>query len=95
MVAYLIVDLEVTEPTSYATYRDAVPSVIKKYGGRYLVRGGDVEVLEGDWPPGRLVVLEFPTMNDLKKFYDSEDYRDLKAVRIASTNTNAIVVEGM
>ena len=95
MAAYLIVDLDVTEPEKYATYRDAVPEVIKKYGGRYLVRGGDVEVLEGDWQPGRLVVLEFPSMNDLKKFYDSEDYRDLKAVRIASTNTNAIVVEGM
>ena len=95
MAAYLIVDLEVTERASYETYRDAVPEVIKKYGGRYLVRGGDVEVLEGDWRPGRLVVLEFPSMNDLKKFYDSDDYRDLKAVRIASTNTNAIVVEGM
>jgi uncharacterized protein (DUF1330 family) len=95
MAAYVLVDLEITDPENYERYRAAVPDLIKKYKGRYLVRGGDVEVLEGDWQPRRVVVLEFPSMDDLKKFYDSEDYRDLKAARIAATNTNLIAVEGV
>lgn len=95
MAAYLLVDLEVTDPENYERYRAAVPDMIKKYGGRYLVRGGEFEVLEGDWQPRRLVVLEFPSMDDVKKFYDSDDYRDLKAVRIASTRGNVIAVEGI
>ena len=95
MAAYVLVDIEVTDPENYEPYKNAVPEVVKKYGGRYLVRGGDVEVLEGDWQPRRVAVLEFPSMADLKKFYESEDYRDLKAVRLASTNGNVIAVEGL
>ena len=95
MAAYVVVDLEVTDPETYERYRTAVPDLVKKYGGRYLVRGGDVEVLEGDWQPRRFVILEFPSMDDLKKFYDADDYRDLKAARIAATDGNLIAVEGL
>ena len=94
MAAYVVVDLEVTDPETYERYRAAVPDIVKKYGGRYLVRAGDVEVLEGDWQPRRFVILEFPSMDDLKKFYDADDYRDLKATRIAATDSNLIAVEG-
>ena len=95
MAAYVVVDLEVTDPETYERYRAAVPDIVKKYGGRYLGRAGDVEVLEGDWRPRRFVILEFPSMDDFKKFYDGDDYRDLKATRIAATDSNLIAVEGV
>jgi uncharacterized protein (DUF1330 family) len=67
----------------------------QKYEGRYIVRGGKVETLEGDWTPKRLVVLEFPSVEDAKAWYDSPDYAEAKALRLVSTKSNIIVVEGL
>ncbi len=71
-----------------------MPATIAKHGGRYLVRGGRVERLEGTWNPTRLVVLEFPSMEQARRWYDSEDYRGPKALRMKCTLTDAVFVEG-
>ncbi len=95
MPAYFIVDLEVTDPAGFEEYRKLVPGTIQKYGGRYLVRGGTVETLEGGWQPQRVVVLEFPSLEQAKRWYNSEDYRDPKALRFKTAKTNLILVEGV
>lgn len=94
MSAYLVVDIEVTDPEAYEEYRKQVPPLVAKYGGKYLVRGGPFEILEGDWTPKRLVVLEFPSITAAKQFYDSEEYRPVKAIRLKTTNSNLVLVEG-
>lgn len=94
MPAYLVVDIEVTDPEAYEGYRRQVPSLVEKHGGKYLVRGGSFEILEGDWSPKRLVVLEFPTIEAAKGFYGSEEYRPLKEIRINATKSNLVLVEG-
>jgi len=95
MPAYVIVDLEVTDPVGMEEYRKQVPATIAKYGGRYLVRGGKHETLEGDWHPKRVVVLEFPSVEQARRWYDSEEYREPKALRFRSGRTNLILVEGV
>jgi len=94
MSAYFIVDIEVTDQEAYENYRSQVPALVAKHGGKYLVRGGDFKVLEGDWTPHRLVVLEFPTSEAAKEFYDSDEYEPLKQLRINATNSSLIQVEG-
>ena len=94
MPAYFIVDLEVTDAAGFDEYRKLVPDTIAKYGGRYLVRGGRTETLEGDWQPQRVVVLEFPSVEQAKRWYDSEEYRDPKALRWRTAKANLILVEG-
>jgi uncharacterized protein (DUF1330 family) len=95
MPAYFIVDLEVTDPAGFEEYRKLVPGTIQQYGGRFLVRGGAVETLEGDWQPQRVVVLEFPSLEQAKRWYNSEDYRDPKALRFKTARTRLILVEGV
>lgn len=94
MPAYFIADLEVTDPTGFAEYRQLVPDTIEKYGGRYLVRGGAVETLEGDWQPQRIVVVEFPSLEQARRWYHSEEYSGPKALRFKSAQTDLILVEG-
>jgi len=94
MAAYVLVDIEVTDPGPYEDYRRQVPPLVEKYGGKYLVRGGDLEVLEGDWTPKRLVVIEFPSVEMAKGFYDSQEYGPLKELRIKATNSKMVLVEG-
>lgn len=94
MAAYFIVDVEVTDPVGYEEYRQLVPATIAQYGGRFLVRGGAVEQLEGDWQPGRVVVLEFPSLEQAKRWYHSEEYRDPKALRFKTAKAKMILVEG-
>jgi uncharacterized protein (DUF1330 family) len=95
MTTYLIAEIEVTDPAAFEEYRAGVPAVIARYGGSYLVRGGELETLESDWQPSRITVLAFPDRAALKRFYDSDDYRDLKALRIKSTNSRVICVDGV
>ena len=95
MPAYVIADLDVTDPAGFEEYRKVVPGTIEKYGGRYLVRGGAMETLEGDWPWKRVVVLEFPSLEQAKRWYNSEDYRDPKALRFKTAKTKVILVEGV
>ncbi len=95
MPAYLIANVNVQDAATFEEYRKQVPATIAKHGGRYLVRGGRVEKLEGSWNPTRLVVLEFPSMEQARRWYDSDDYRGPKAIRTKCTLTDAIFVEGV
>jgi uncharacterized protein (DUF1330 family) len=96
MAAYFIVDqLEVTDPETMKVYAAGVADSIKAHNGRMLVRGGAFEVTEGDWTPKRVIVLEFDDMDALKGWYDGEAYRELKKLRLASSRSNAIMVEGV
>jgi uncharacterized protein (DUF1330 family) len=94
MAAYIMVQLQITDPEGFAKYAALVPPTIEKFGGRYAVRGGEYEVLEGQWPERRHVVLEFPSKEDAKAWYDSSDYAPLKAMRFAASDGNAILIEG-
>jgi len=95
MAAYVIVDIEVTDPVAFERYRNAVAANIAAFGGRYLARGGATEVLEGDWIPRRLVILEFPTMARLKEWYNSPEYAPLLDLRKASASSNLVVTDGV
>jgi uncharacterized protein (DUF1330 family) len=95
MSAYLIVDIDVRDAASLDEYRKQVPATLTKYGGRFMVRGGRFEKLEGNWQPKRLVLLEFPGVEQAKRWYDSEEYRPLKTMRLKASNSNLILVEGV
>jgi uncharacterized protein (DUF1330 family) len=95
MAAYLIADVNVKDPVAYQEYLKAVPPTIEKYGGKYLVRGGRHETLEGDWKPTRLVILEFPSMDQLRRWYDCGEYGPVKAIRWKHAASNLVVVEGV
>ena len=94
MPAYVIAEIEVTDQALYAEYGKGVPATIEKFGGRFVVRGGEVRVLEGDAPPKRQVILEFPDMDTLQRWYESEDYAPLLAMRLRAANASVRAVEG-
>jgi len=94
MTAYLIANIEVTDPAMFERYRAAVPAVIAAHGGRYLVRGGPTREVEGRMPLHRLVILEFPSMAALQGFYDSAEYAPLLKLRLDSTNSDVVFAEG-
>jgi uncharacterized protein (DUF1330 family) len=94
MAAYLMGEIEVTDPATYEEYRKQVLAVVTKYGGRFIVRGGKVETLEGGWWPGRVVALEFPSMEQARKFYRSPEYAPLIALRQKASRGKLILVEG-
>lgn len=92
MAGYLIAHIKVTDPEAFKAYQVAVPPVIAKFGGRYLVRGGAVEIREGDWSEPRLVIVAFDSLDQARGFYDSPEYREILPLRLnASTGTLAIV----
>jgi uncharacterized protein (DUF1330 family) len=95
MSAYFIVDIDIHDAAGLEEYRKQVPATITKYGGRFIVRGGKFEQLEGEWQPKRLVLLEFPSVEQARRWYDSEEYRPLKAMRLKASNSNLILVEGV
>lgn len=95
MAAYVIADVEVLDSAGYEVYRQQVPATITAYGGRYLARGGATEVLEGGWSPKRCVILEFPSMAQLKAWWDSPEYRPLRAIRERTTRSNLLATEGL
>jgi uncharacterized protein (DUF1330 family) len=94
MAVYAVVNVRVTDPDRYSEYRDKAPDAIARYGGKYLARGGTVEVLEGEWNPQRLVVLEFESMERFREWYDSPEYAPLKQLRSEASDTEFVVVEG-
>ena len=94
MAAYLIGSIEVTDPQAYEEYRKLVPDTIAAYGGKYLVRGSTAEVIEGDWDPKRLVILEFESMERAKEWYDSPEYSPLKQIRFKAASSNIVFAEG-
>lgn len=95
MAAYVIVEVNVTDPQLFAEYAKGVPASIAAYGGKYLVRGGAVETKEGDWTPKRVVTLEFPSMDQARKWYDSPEYKPLLAMRLKAASAKLILVEGV
>lgn len=95
MAAYFIVDIDIKDLEGMREYSDAVPATIQKYGGRYLVRSGKWEALEGSWRPKRVVVLEFPSVEQARRWYDSEEYRKWKAQRQKVSESQMILVEGV
>jgi uncharacterized protein (DUF1330 family) len=94
MPAYLIADVEVIDQDRYAEYRRQVLPLVQRHGGRFIVRGGRHEVLEGPWRPQRVVIIEFPDMAALKTWYDSAEYRKLIALRQDASRGSLIAVEG-
>jgi uncharacterized protein (DUF1330 family) len=95
MAAYVIVDITIEDPAAYERYRALVPSSLARYGGRYLVRGGATTTLEGTWQPARLVVVEFPSAEQARAWWDSPEYAEAKALRQSCARTEMIVVEGV
>ena len=94
MAAYYIVNVSVKDATGFEAYRQAVPATIAQYGGRYIVRGGKHEVLEGTWQPTRLVVLEFPSLEAARRWYSSEEYQKIKPLRLRHATGDMVLVEG-
>jgi uncharacterized protein (DUF1330 family) len=94
MRAYVIAEIEITNPEGYKAYAALVPATIEQFGGRFLVRGGKAETLEGDWPERRRVVIEFPSVEAAKKWWDSPEYAKPKALRRANSNGRLLLLEG-
>ena len=94
MPGYIIANVEIHDDTAYEEYRKHVPATIAAYGGRFVVRGGPIERLEGDWEPNRIVVLEFPSVERAREWWASEEYREPKALRQAASTGTLLLVEG-
>lgn len=95
MPAYVIVDIQVTDPVGYEEYKKLAPASIAQYGGKYIVRGGAVETLEGDWQWNRFVMLEFESVARAKEWHDSVEYRPAGEMRRQYAKSKMIVVEGL
>ncbi len=95
MPGYVIVNVTVRDPMRYEEYRRLATPTVSAYGGRYLVRGGPVDAREGDWTPSRLVVLEFPTMERAREWWESPEYAPAKAVRQSCADTQLVITEGL
>lgn len=95
MAAYVVVDITVTDPETYATYRDLAPATVTLYGGRYIARGGAAETLEGTWAPTRLVILEFPSVEQARAWVDSPEYAHIKKLRHQSAHSEMVVIAGV
>jgi len=94
MPSYVIADITVVDEALYEKYRALTPETINKYGGRFVVRGGAHETIEGDWKPGRLVVLEFDDIASAKRWYNSPEYSEARTIRHKAATGNMIFVEG-
>lgn len=94
MPVYLIIDITIKDQEVYAEYVDQVPAVVERYGGRYLVRGGGVTPLSGDWHPERIIVVEFDGIEQIQDFLGSPEYLALAPLRKQSTTSRSIIVEG-
>ncbi|WP_242928623.1 DUF1330 domain-containing protein [Pontibacter vulgaris] len=94
MPAYIIVDIDVTDPATYDEYKKLTPGSLVPFDGKFIVRGGETEILEGNWQPNRIVVLEFPTVEKAKAWWSSPEYETAKGIRQKASNTNMIVVDG-
>ena len=95
MAAYVIVDVVVNDPEGFAPYREMAPATVAAYNGKYLARGGTLTPLEGGWDPLRISVLEFPSVEKARAWWDSAEYAEAKAIRQRTTDTKMIIVEGI
>ncbi len=95
MAAYLIVQVEITDPDTFEEYKKQVPATLAAYGGEYIVRGGEIDVLEGEWPIPRLVIIRFSSMEQARKWYRSPEYEGPHKLREASARANIVLVDGV
>jgi uncharacterized protein (DUF1330 family) len=95
MPAYVIVETDISDPEQYEQYKAASPGAVAAGGGRFVVRGGELAVLEGDWNPSRLVVLEFEDLDAAKRWYESETYQDARKLREGAARLNMVAVQGV
>jgi uncharacterized protein (DUF1330 family) len=95
MAAYVIVNVNVADPVRYEDYKRMVPPSLAAYGGRFAVRGGNVDVREGTWRPTRLVILEFPNAEQARAWYESPEYAEAKKLRHATSTADLVIVEGL
>lgn len=95
MSVYMVVDIDVKDQEAYEEYRRLVPPLIEKYGGRYIVRGGEITLSEGEWDLHRIVILEFPSAERAKALFTSEEYAPVAAIRHRAADSKIFVVEGV
>ena len=95
MPAYVIVETDIHDPEQYEQYKAASPGAVAAGGGKFVARGGELAVLEGDWNPSRIVILEFPDLATAKEWYASERYQDAKRLRDGAARLNMVAVEGV
>ena len=95
MPAYVIVETDITDPERYERYKAASPGAVAAAGGRFVVRGGELAVLEGEWQPSRLVVLEFEDLAAAKRWYDSERYQEARRLREGAARLRMVAVQGV
>jgi uncharacterized protein (DUF1330 family) len=93
--AYVIADVDIDDPDTYKEYTAGVPASLAPYGGRFVVRGGAYEVLEGAWEPGRVVVIEFPDRDAALGWWNSDDYTELVKIRRSASTARILVVDGV
>ncbi|MCH2523145.1 MAG: DUF1330 domain-containing protein [Dehalococcoidia bacterium] len=95
MATYLVGDVRVREPDKYKEYLVEVPKIAAKHGGKYLVRGGELTLNEGDWAPTRMVIIEFPTRKDAMNFYEGDEYAPWKKIRNMYADSDLVFVDGV
>jgi uncharacterized protein (DUF1330 family) len=93
--AYIVVETDIHDHDQYELYKQATPAAIRASGGRFIARGGELAVLEGDWQPKRVVLLEFPDLEAAKRFYESPEYQEAKRLREGAAHLNMVAVEGV
>lgn len=94
MAVYFVVEVNVTDPQTYEEYRKRVNPTLERYGGKFLVRGGTYETIEGNWKPQRLVILEFEDSEQFKRWYDSPEYTAARTIRFKASTGKAILIQG-
>lgn len=95
MSAFVVVQVDVKDPARYDAYKKMVPPTLEKFGGRFVVRGGAVHAMEGDWSPKRFVLIEFPSVERAKAWWASPEYAEAKALRQATSDSRLIIVESV
>lgn len=95
MTAYIVVDINVTDPIRYEEYIKLSPPTVELYGGRFIARGGRTEILEGDWSPSRLVILQFESIEQAKTWLNSPEYSEARKLRHQTAKSNMVVIEGV
>jgi uncharacterized protein (DUF1330 family) len=95
MPAYVVIETQIDDPEQYERYKAASPAAVASGGGRFLARGGELDVLEGEWQPSRLVILEFPDLGAARRWYDSETYREARTLREGAARLNMVAVAGL
>ena len=95
MTAYVIVDIDVTDPIRYEAYKKLAAPTVEMYGGKYIARGGKTETLEGDWSPTRLVILQFENLEQAKAWHDSVEYSEPKSIRHQTAISKMVVIDGV